>query len=80
MGRSGQRSFTSHARSMLHYSAQPYVCENHINVPPTHQHNGKRGFGTFTLDGFQLLVFEQRRRQAAQVGVVLDDQYGSALR
>ena len=37
-------------------------------------------FGTLTFDDVKLLVLEQRRRQVAEVRVVLDDQYGSALR
>jgi len=35
--------------------------------------------GCHALDGLQLPVFEQRRRQAAESGVVFDDQYGSTF-
>jgi hypothetical protein len=34
----------------------------------------KRSFRALTLDDVQLLVFEQRRRQGTQLGVVLDEQ------
>jgi hypothetical protein len=37
----------------------------------------KRSFRAFTLDGVDLFVLEQRRREAAEFSVVLDDQYGS---
>jgi hypothetical protein len=43
------------------------------------KHNGKRSFRTYTLDRFQLLVCQQHRREVAEVEIVLDDQYGSAL-
>jgi hypothetical protein len=46
---------------------------------PTDQHGCERSFRAFALDCVQLLVFEQRRRQAAQFSVVLDDQYGSTF-
>ena len=64
----------------VHDGAKPNIREYHGDLSPTHEHEGKRGFSALTLDGFQLLVLEQRRRQVAEVGVVLDDQYGSALR
>src|SRR5260370_35380857 len=33
----------------------------------------------FALDNVHFFVFEQRRRQAAEFNVVLDDQYGSTF-
>jgi hypothetical protein len=63
----------------VHRSGQPHVGKDHSNVAPPHKHNRKRSFRAFTLNSFQLLVFEQRRCEASQVEIVLDDQYGTAL-
>src|SRR5262245_38289834 len=38
------------------------------------------GFSALAFDGIELLLFKQRRSQAAQLRVVLDDQRGSAFR
>ena len=41
------------------------------------QHDRKRSFRAFTLDGVDFFIFEQRRRQVTEFRVVLDDQYGA---
>ena len=40
---------------------------------------GKGSFGAFTLDGIEFAVFKQPRREPAQFGVVLDNQYCSTV-
>src|SRR3954462_15383921 len=50
----------------IHDATQPNVCEDQCNVLSTDQHDGKRSFGAFALNGVQLLVFKQRGGQAAQ--------------
>ena len=78
MGRSGQRSFTSHDRiHSVHGAGKPDVREDHGDLSPADQHDRKRSFRAFTLDGVDLFVLEQRRREAAEFSVVLNDQYGS---
>jgi hypothetical protein len=42
-------------------------------VLPADQHDGKRSFSAFALDGVQLLVFKQRGGEAAQFSVIFDD-------
>ena len=77
MGRSGQRSFTSHDRSTrVHGAGKPDVREDHGDLSPADQHDRKRSFRAFTLNGVDLFVLEERRREAAEFSVVLDDQYG----
>src|SRR5438552_2584821 len=48
-------------------------------LPHADQQRCERSFCAFALNGVHLFVFEQRRRQAAEFGVVLDDQYGSTF-
>ena len=77
MGRSGQRSFTSHAQiHSVHDAGKPDVREDHGDLLTADQHDCKRSFRAFALDGVDLFVLEQRRREAAEFSVVLDDQYG----
>jgi hypothetical protein len=57
----------------IHDATQPNVCEDQCNVLSTDQHDGKRSFGAFALNGVQLLVFKQRDGEAAQFSVILDD-------
>jgi len=44
-----------------------------------HRGVSKGGFGAFTLDGIEFTVFKQPRREAAQFGVVLDDEHRSTV-
>jgi hypothetical protein len=68
-GRRGQRIFTARARSMHpRRSWRPHARRSAV-LP--------RRLRAFALDSVHFLVLEQRRRQAAKFGVVLDDQYGS---
>jgi len=61
----------------VHDAAKPDVREDHGDLTPADQQGCKRSFCAFALDGVHLFVFEQRRRQAAEFSVVLDDQYGA---
>src|SRR5260370_31900654 len=51
----------------VHDAAKPNVREDHGDVSSADQQGCKRSFCAFTLDGVHLFVFEQRRRQAAEV-------------
>src|SRR5207245_6044196 len=53
--------------------------KDHGDVLSDDQQDGKCGFSALTFDGIELLLFKQRRSQAAQLRVVLDDQCGSAF-
>jgi hypothetical protein len=63
----------------VHDAAKPDVSEDHGDLTPADQQGCKRRFRAFALDGVYLFVFEQRRHQAAEFCVVLDDQYGSTF-
>ena len=43
-------------------AGEPNVREDHGDLSPADQHDRKRGFRAFTLDGVHFFVFEQRRR------------------
>ena len=45
-----------------HGAGKPDVREDHGDLTPADQHDRKRGFRAFTLDGVHFFVFEQRRR------------------
>jgi hypothetical protein len=53
------------------YSRTGRGCEDHGYFTPAHQQHCQRGLRAFALGGVHLLVLEQRRRQAAEFGVVL---------
>jgi hypothetical protein len=59
------------------WPAKPHVREDHGDLSPADQHDRKRSFRAFTLDGVDFFIFEQRRRQVTEFRVVLDDQYGA---
>ena len=63
----------------VHDAAKPDVREDHGDLTPADQQSCERRFCAFALDGVHWFVFEQRRGQAAEFGVVLDDQYGSTF-
>jgi adenylate cyclase len=48
-----------------HGAGKPNIREDHGDLTPADQQGCKRGFCAFALDGVNLFVFEQRRRQAA---------------
>jgi len=62
--------------ALVDSAGHAFPAERDSGGSPRDQHDGKRGLRALTFDDVQLLVFEHRRRQAAEVGVVLDDQYG----
>src|SRR6266436_6904594 len=63
----------------VHHAAKTDVCEDHGDLTPADQQGCQRRFCAFALDGVHLFVLEQRRRQAAEFSVVLNDQYGSTF-
>jgi hypothetical protein len=48
----------------VHDAAKPDVREDHGDLTPADQQGCKRSLRAFALDGVQLFIFEQRRRQA----------------
>src|SRR3954464_8141166 len=61
----------------VHGTGKPDVCKDHGNVSPADQHDCKRSFRAFALDGVDRFVFEQCCREATEISVVLDNQYDS---
>jgi hypothetical protein len=52
----------------VHDAAKAHVREDHGDLTPADQQGCERCFSGFALNSVHLLVFEQRRRQAAEFG------------